>query len=776
MASFIPEPHAAYARRIGDLVAHERISLRDQISREGDLSAAYTTRLVEDPSIVCVAGERGSGKTTVLAAAAAKLARDGHIVIPPVRPEYFPPSGSLIPMAVAHLQTTVRSDWLGEDSDVDPDTSLKLFRAVDRTLRQANLFSYGNPESSSLRADEQAADRSLAVSADSDFLDNWQRVTADVRKVAGRRSRSSKKPLIVLPVDDPDLTPGTLSEILLDLRLLTSVDGVVGITCLDLSEVRSVLSDAYASSYHSPPDQLLAARVVQAQIAKAFPVDRQVVIHGLDNQQKLSFRALDLPLPSIEELCKAHEMPKPFEGDTLASVLHMPDGSPSLYANALPANPRDLRALAYRLSRTEAGSPGGRSWAAMELCRTAIDNGLKQSGATEPARWPGGLPFEILPSIDGAPNCALRFDDISITPIKGAEHSLPGGKDDEDATAVTVTRYSGVDGRLVKRGEQPQTLQRLDPSFTYAVLLVREFSHYYRTLACSLSGPTPFVGGDRRSHYMGVAIDGTETDHNFLLPPAWEAFYDNFALDHALGALMQVACQQHELSDRRLAVEAYFLDFCHNIVSIQLNRAPAKRPARVSSAIRKRDEAKARQYLDRDLAKLFKEIANCFDADDEREREDDVRVVDFRRWVETGMVNICHDKLLRPEFIEKLLERRLALLGRRHRVSIANDAATRMLERRIRSALDEAWVAPLIEIIRRFDVEQGAILHASHVAALESVKRGRQRLLGESVMTGTAENDESHQTQDQANDFEIAMEVLERLEAEAHAQAKQSGV
>lgn len=775
MPSFIPEPHAAYARQIGEMIAREDISLRDQISKEVGLSTAYTTRLVEEPSIVCVAGERGSGKTTVLATAAAELAGAGHVVVPPVRPEYFPPSGSLIPMAVAHLKTTVRTDWLDEESGVDPDTSLKLFTAVDRTLRQANLFSYGNSDSSSLRADEQAADRSLAASADSDFLGNWQRLTAEVRQVAAKRSKSSKKPLIVLPVDDPDLTPGTLSDIMLDLRLLTSVDGVVGITCLDLAEVRSVLSDAYAGSYHSAPDRQLAERVVQAQIAKAFPDDRRVVIEGLNSEQKLAFRALDLPLPSVEELCKAHTMPKPFEDDTLGSVLRMHDGSPSLYTNALPANPRDLRALAYRLSCTEPDSPAGGNWAALELCRSAIDNGLKQSGANDPSLWPSGLPFVVHPTIDGMPSCALRFEDIAIAPIKAAEHSLPGGNE-EDSTTVAVARYSGVDGRIMKRGERAQTIQRLDPSFTYAVLLVREFSHHYRALQCGISGPAPFVGGDRRSSYMKVSIDGTETDHTFLIPPAWEAFYDNFVLDHALSALMAVACHQHAFSDRRLEVEAYFLDFCHNIVSIQLSRKPAKDPARASSAIRERDETKAQQFLNRDLTKLFKEIESCFEADDRREREDDVRVVDFRRWVETGIVNICHDKLLRPEFIEKLLKLRQELLNRRRRASIANDAAASLLERRVKACLDETWVSPLIAVIWGFSEKRGAILHKTHTAAIESVERGQQRLLGGSALSESDDDGAVSQTQDQANDFEIAMSVLDQLESEADAPAKQSAI
>lgn len=775
MPSLIPEPHATYARQIDKMIAREGLSLRDQISKDAGLSSAYATRLVEDPSIVCVAGERGSGKTTVLATAAAALSKAGHVVIPPVRPEYFPPSGSLIPMAVAHLQTTVRSDWLDQDSGIDPDTSLRLFRAVDRTLRQANLFSYGNPTSSSLRADEQAADRSLAASADSDFLDNWQQLTAEVRTMAGKRQRA-KTPLIVLPVDDPDLTPGALSQILRDLRLLTSVDGVVGIACLDLAEVESVLSDAYVGSYHSPPDRLLAARVVQAQIAKAFPDDRLVTIHGLDSEQKLSFRALDLPLPTIEELCNAHSMPKPFEADTLASVLRMPDGSPSFYNTALPANPRDLRALAYRLSRADPDSTKNGSWAALELCRSAVNNGLKQSGLTEDSLWPSGPPFAVLPSTDGAPSCVLRFDDISVTRVKGGEHFLPGGKDDDDSTTVAVTRFTGIDAEQVKRGEQPQTIQRLDPSFAYAILLIREFSHYYQAMQCSISGPVPYLGSDRRAQYLKVEIDGTETDHRFLTPPAWEAFYDSFLLDHALSELMRVACQQHEFSDRRFAVEAYFLDFCHNVVSIQLTRTPARNPARVSQAIRERPGEKARQFLDRDLIKLFKEIGRCIEAGDEREREDDVRVIDFRRWVETGLVNVCHDRLLRPAFIDKLLDRRMELLGRRHRAAVANDAASDLLERRVKSALDETWVEPLIDVVRRFDEERGAILYASHAAALESVKRGRQRLLGETALGEASDEKEGRQTQDQANDFDIAIAVLDHLEAEAQTSSQQSTV
>jgi hypothetical protein len=766
----IPQPHASYARRVCELIVDANISLRERITEDVGLSVPYVTRLVEDPSIVCIVGERGSGKTTVLAAAAARLAAEGHVVIPPVRPEYFAAPTSLLPTTVAHLQTTVKADWL-EGADLDGDMRLGLATALDRALRQANLISLESAESSSLRADEQAADRSLAASADSDFLDNWQRLTAQVRQMAKQRATGNSIPLIVIPVDDPDLAPGMLRRIMLDLRLMTSVEGVVGITCLDLDEARFVLTDAYASSYRSSsPSRLLSARVVEAQIAKAFPDDRRVSVAGLVNSQKLSFTALDLRLPSVEELCRGYSFGDKFGDDTVATLFRMPgSGTPSPYASALPSNPRDLRGLAYRLSSVPQDSPYRTGEAAMELCKTAIATGLKQSGATDPELWPNGLPFEIVAPVHGVPSCALRFDNIAVHSTGTTRQAMVGSKHDDGSLVVTLGYEGEIETRLVTRGNDAQTIQRLDTSFSYAMLLIREFSHYFGVIHANVGGPVPSRGGSERpSQYFMVLMGGEETDHRFLNAPAWEAYFDYFVLDQALSALVPVATSTHDLADQRLVIEAFVIDFCRHIVAIQSNRHTAKNPARVSQKVRELDDKEARRLLSRELKQLFRSIEQLFDLDDTRQPSYDVRLSDFRRWVEVQMVDICHPTLVRPEFIDKLLSHRDALLTQRHRLAVANTQLTDALEQRVKASLDEAWVAALIDLVNRFDPTLGSRLAASHAAALENVERARHRLLGESALSASTLSTPADEASEEfTSDFEIAMTALDELEADA---------
>jgi RecA/RadA recombinase len=778
MDSVIPEPHAGYARRIGELVAADQASLRDQIAKESGLSDAYVTRLVEDPSIICVAGERGSGKTTVLATASAQLAADGHVVIPPIRPEHFAVPSSLIPMTVAHLRATVDSDWLDDGTDIADDDSIKMSTELERTLRQASLVLYDGTESPLLRADEQAADRSLAATADSDFLDEWRRLTAQIREMA--TAPGKPHPLIVIPVDDPDLAPGMLRQILLDLRLLTSVDGVVGITCLDLDEARSVLTDAYMGSYSQPPSLLLTTRVVDAQIAKAFPDDRRVNIAGLDREHKLSFEALDLPLPSIEDLCRSYEIGGKYGSDTLASVFRLPgDDSPSLYANALPSNPRDLRGLAYRLSEISDDSPTRVADAAMEICRSAMATGLKQSGATDLAQWPGGMPFEVIDELTaGRPNCILRFDDIAVLSGGTVEGLMPGSKDSASAVRVAVGYASTVETRLHQRGTKKEPIQRLDPALSYALLLVREFSDYYGLINVTISGTSPIRGGEATSSgYFGVRFDRVATDNSFLNAPPWEAYYDYFVLDEAMHDLIPAATAEHELPDRRLAIEGYFIDFCRSVVAVQRDRRPPADPARVSLLIREQgeDEEAAQKLLDRELEGLFSEFQACLDLDEERDRRDAARPDDFRRWVEVGLVNMCHDRLLRPSFIDLFLQLRAGLLEREGRSHAANREAAAVLERRIKARLDEAWVLPLIELTRQFDESTAAVLLASHHAALQAVERSRHRLLGESALTPSdAGLQVGGLEQERADDYEIALSVLDRLEAETQTESRRT--
>ncbi len=775
MNSPIPEPHAGYAARICELVASDQASLRTQIADIAGLSPDYATRLVEDPSIICVAGERGSGKTTVLTTAAAQLAADGHFVIPPIRPEYFVAPASLVSATVAQLRTTVHANWLDGDEAIDDDASIRMTTAIERTLRQANLILYDGAESQMLRADEQAADRSLAAAADSDFLDEWRTMTSLVREMAA--ARGTENPLIVIPVDDPDLSPGTLRQILLDLRLMTSVDGVIGITCLDIDEARAVLADAYLSSYRGSPGRVLASRVVDAQIAKALPDDRRVTIAGLDREHKLAFKALDLPLPSIEDLCSSYRFGGDYGSDTLASVFRLPDGSPGPYANALPSNPRDLRALAYRLSAIPDDSPARVGEAAIELCRTAIANGMKQSGMTDAALWPSGPPFEVLDEpTDGRPSCQLRFNDITVLSASTVERVMPGGKDEDSATRIAVGYSSAVETRLRDRGSKKEALQRLDRALSYAVLLVREFSEYYGVVECATSGSVPIRGGEvGSSGYFGVRIDGVATDNRFLNAPPWEAYYDYFALDESLRILVPVATDEHEHTDRRLVIEAYFVDFCRAICAVQRDRRLPAEPARVSRLVRERGEEEAADFLDRELIDLFAEFEACIATDVERDRRDAVRPDDFKRWIEVGLVNMCHNRLLRASFIDRLLVERERLLSRNWRLQTANNDAAEVLEDRIKERLDEPWVQSLIEVVLRLDHERGQKLLLSHRTALEAVERSRHRLLGEAALTpldagAPVEAPEREAT----SEYEIALEILDQLEAEARAASRRS--
>ncbi len=770
ITSPVPEPHAGYARQVCDLITNTDTSLRDQLTSLAGLTASYATRLIEDPSIICISGERGSGKTTVLATAAADLAVNGHIVIPPIRPEYFSRLGSLLPTAVAHLQTTVTKDW-PFDKPSNEDVSIKVEAAIERTLRQANLIFFEGSDASPLRADEQAADRSLAASADSNFLDNWQKLTAQVRDMRPKASRPSADPLIVIPVDDPDLAPGALRQILLDLRLLTSVDGVVGITCLDLDEARAVLFDAYTSSYRTPPSPQLASRVVEAQIAKAFPDDYRVTIGGLDSEHKLAFKALDLPLPGLEELCESYPIGGRFADDTVASVLRLPgSGKPSLYADALPANPRDLRGLAYRLSVAASSSfPAGE--AAIELCRLAIANGLKLSGATDPELWSAGLPFEVLPPVDGQPACVLRLDNIRVSGVADRQRTIPEDKHDDGTTIIKIGHDSAIETTLVTAGER-QTIRRLDPSFSAAILLVREYEHYYGVIRCSVSGNVPYRGGERASRYLEVAMDGSATDDRFLNVPPWEAYYDYFVFDEAIDELVSVATTSHALPDRRLAIEAYFIDFCRNVVAVQLRRETAKEPVRVSKRVRRGGIEAASRTIDRELTRLFEEIEECLRVEDGRSPSDDVRAKDFQYWVEVRMMNICHDRLVRQEFIDRLALHRTQLLESRKRLAVANGELAALLESRVKAALDEKWVISLILLTQRLDEERGAILLAAHSAALEAIERGRHRLLGKSALGAPVGQALHLPAYEQNADFDVALEVLDKLEAETRAVAR----
>lgn len=761
----LPRPHDDYVAEVCRVVTGANPAAKLRFEHLRGLPLRSVVQLLEEPSVVTISGERGAGKTTVLAAACARLLAAGHFVLPPVRPEFFTHPRSVIGTAIAHMQTVLRSDYrdllAGAAEDHPPIGAM-----LERALRRANLSTLVGGGDSHLRLDEQAADLALSAAADSDFMDDWSDVVAAVRTVVAQGSPGDE-PLIVIPIDDPDLAPTVLKSVLLDLRLMTSVEGVVAIACLNTDETRAALKEEYLASFPRTADERLLSATVEAQLTKSLPPHRRVDVRGLSNEQKLEFRPLDHSAASLENLLTSVGAPSSGVPHThLASVLRLPlQNSPSPYTASLSSNPRDLVGLHQRLTSVNAldvPAPAKQSLAAAEICTHAIAYGSRRSGA-QIAKDSSGQPvFAVTEWTEPLVSCSLALEGIGFHGISAS--NLPRVEGIHPDLGRIDARVGHAQRTEASRDRGDAKGERLDGTLTHAILIVLECAAAGH-INCSVSGSAPRRGGDRPSDYLRLSFDNEEADNHFLLVPAWDGYYDYFVLDEALDVLMTVSSETPQHCDYRVELQAYVVDHWREVLAVHRTRRGSEQIGAVTRAIQGlEDLADQQRVIAEAVDDLFDEIA--LEYDPASQPPVPVRTADFGTWLELLIPHALHPAIVYDAFREQVLERRATLVASRNRLDNANVRLASSLERRAKSSLDERWVGPLIAMLSEFDPEAGAILAASHRAALDNVQRARRRLLGESVVGASVSEPtpSSVSTGDPVNDFRVAMEALEEIE------------
>jgi len=673
------------------------------------------------------------------------------------------------------MQTVLRSDYQDQLVIAREDGRAPLGQLLERTLRRASLITLGGSRESPLRIDEQAADLALSAAADSDFMDDWTTLVAAVRHVV-RAPTEHDEPLIVIPIDDPDLAPDQLKSVLLDLRLLTSLPGVVAIACLDLDETRAALKEAYLASFPRTADSRSLGGTVEAQLIKALPPNRRVEVHGLGSDQKLQFRPLDGNSASLEQLLSAYSVPSAEFGPvTVGSCLRMPlGGGPSPYAQSISSNPRDLVGLHQRLraiAATDADEAVKASKSAAELCLHAFAYGGRRSGTLGAADRPV---FEILDWAEPVVACRLSFDKVKFRGLTTTTVSEMRGTDRHFGRVQARFGQNQVTEATMPAGEKSEVL--LDASLTHAMLMVREFSDAYEMLRCSIAGSVPTRGGDRVGDFLVLWLNEKRTDNRFLMVPPWEAYFDYFALDEAAVVLHAVTATTPAHYELKVRLEAYLIDFWRELLAVQRLRRGSEHIGATTKAIQGlNDESEQSTIIYRDADDLFAEIRATYAS---ASSQSEVRASDFVQWFEVLVPHVLHPALVRPAFRRRVLDHRHSAVASCGRLASANAQLAASLERRVKASLDEVWVAPLIDLAEEFDAEMGAVLRASHRAALEQIQRARQRLLGESAVGGSMQGGGTGSSigrEDPDSDFRIVMDALGDLKREAQVAITERG-
>lgn len=212
-------------------VAHEEADSRN--------NSWALTRIAEETTVFSVWGDRGTGKSSILASVAQCLMRESNpnfLVIGPIQPELFGPSDSILNVALAELKNKI-SDIARKshiqfsiDDDDWPTILTSLERAqLTAAVSRTTLEMISNAAST---VDEFGRQLQRVSGATSDLWERLSTATTQVCDACG---------LIVIIVDDPDLASPQTSSTLRDLRNLGSLPGVAVLVGASKSNIRQVI-------------------------------------------------------------------------------------------------------------------------------------------------------------------------------------------------------------------------------------------------------------------------------------------------------------------------------------------------------------------------------------------------------------------------------------------------------------------------------------------------------------------------------------------------------
>ena len=241
----------------------------------------------ENSQLIGVVGERGSGKTTLMHSVCAAAQVNGEwIVLPILRPEVMPASESVLVAVVGQLaRLTVAQPGLFSGKEAHLEELEQLAQSVLRAALYIGRESIAEVLAQSGSLGQFAADSASVLFRGSTFVYDLQRVVSRLLEVTGRLG-------VVVGIDDIDLIPGRLSQLLSDVRLLGACPGILPILCLSWNDLRGNLRAEMARIYPSlDPDSL--ERNVTQQVMKTMRPDRIFEPLQLPRNRRLDFIPID---------------------------------------------------------------------------------------------------------------------------------------------------------------------------------------------------------------------------------------------------------------------------------------------------------------------------------------------------------------------------------------------------------------------------------------------------------------------------------------------------
>jgi hypothetical protein len=512
----------AKARAVALEIVAQLDSPRDQTHRQRNGGVSFGRLTTSDGhGGIAILGDRGSGKSTVLHAVCAELdSRGKDIVLPVVYPELFRETDSVLGTFLAMLWERAQagtSDSTLLESVNESNESLQLLRLI---LDAAHIFAMAQTparalENSSLSP--EYVDEVVAITRSSTRL---HRILADVTRAVSDNSGGG---LLILPIDDADLSPVGVSGVMRDLRIIGSIPGIMPIACASEEDLHSSWTQEQSVGDISPHQVNSFRRYLE----KLFPYRFRFEIEPLLTTERVDFTPIGTDV-SVAELAERFDDAVDELTSGASPLRPLRAGAPGLsLVNPLPPNPRALIQVWDSLeSATNRGSIEGLSLGLrriIQIVSEPVDDatdsvGIPRFARVSPSSNSKDLRFRVDFNVDSW-NLFISADPFAT--VSGG--AVSEAAESSSQARIQLRRVQGVHTSLVSTGSSDAAASsgavphRMTPTVTSAALTIQEFVARSNLMDRDHNGL--LIGHDDYRFLQSVEIAGLKTDDLFVTLP-----------------------------------------------------------------------------------------------------------------------------------------------------------------------------------------------------------------------------------------------------------------
>lgn len=608
---------------------------------------------------IIILGGRGTGKSTLLRAAASTLSGKSRIALPLVDPELMHAGDSLMTWTLAGLESELGDDLLSQDLG-DGTTIRKLINDLrrDHVLVSADL-----PRSLVQRGvgpAEYARDAAVLTPIGMAVTRLWTQLL-DAIALASKVDDL----VIVLPIDDVDLHSVRLTSILTQLEALKTSKRFISILAADESAlINNILFgdadeadqwDRAVKAGLALPQEL--AVLAERKLTKHFPRQFRVRLSDVLPEHRLDFAPTEETSRSLGELLAQF----PINSSGLRSLRDIfetraSDGSvlaTNGYAAALSGNRRDLQQLCSALTGLLASTETRDAGSALSLI---VEHGLQSCRHVVPKDVRDAL---TLVRLHDRIQITFNLSDLVFgkTVVRGTLIHNPNerthiGNDidrENDPRSVVYMRriaefYAGIlvaSPQSNERSEQsPHRTSHLPAMFTQLLFLAWEATEIETKQSRSLIEAEGALGNmvlPGLGNWTGTLSDEDDETLLYLVVPDWESYSDYYSYQYVWNGMRDTARRLSlEGARTRNLLEYIILAHISTVTNIQRAKTVNKKFLDYEfMSITSDTEAWDQLYGDL-LASLREDLSNLLVSIKETARTS-TRAGDFLSWLAVGL-------------------------------------------------------------------------------------------------------------------------------------------